>query len=370
MRELDLTVATIYTQLLQQGLDAEFEADFPENGSFTARTIKGRRYWYYNGYDKLTGLKHQKYVGPADNPDISVRVEQFQSLKSDFRTRRQLVSALRGAGAAAPEPFIGDVVNVLRQAGVFRLRCVLVGTVAYQCYGPMLGVILRPEMTKDADFAQYHSVSVGIGEDEQLAPLAESLRGMDPTFREVSHRSDPARTVAFVNKDGFQVEFLTPNRSKAEYQDHATAMPSLGNHMGAQPLRYLDYLIRDPVRAVLLHGAGVPVTVPRPERYAVHKLIVAIQRRSDGEYGAKRDKDISQTGELVEAMHAKRRWLDLAEAWIEAWERGPAWREALGKGRAMLPDRERGLLADCMARAGREMDMDPSEYGFGTRAGG
>lgn len=30
MRELDLTIATIYTQLLQQGLDAEFEADFPE----------------------------------------------------------------------------------------------------------------------------------------------------------------------------------------------------------------------------------------------------------------------------------------------------------------------------------------------------
>jgi hypothetical protein len=364
MRELDLTVATIYTQLLQQGLDAEFEADFAENGSFSARTIKGRRYWYYNGYDKLTGGKYQKYVGPADDPGISGRVERFQSLKSDFRTRRQLVSALRGAGASAPEPFVAEVVNVLRKAGVFRLRCVLVGTVAYQCYGPMLGVILRPEMTKDADFAQYHSVSVGIGEDEQLAPLAASLRGLDPTFHELAHRNDPARIVAFANKAGFQVEFLTPNRSKAEYQDHASTMPALGPHMGAQPLRYLDYLIRDPVRAVLLHGAGVPVTVPRPERYAVHKLIVATQRRTDGDYGAKRDKDISQAGEITEAMHVKRRWLDLAEAWIEAWDRGPAWREALGKGRAMLPDRECRLLADCMVRAGREMDMEPAAFGF------
>jgi hypothetical protein len=187
----------------------------------------------------------------------------------------------------------------------------------------------------------------------------------------VVHRNDPGRIVAFANKDGFHVEFLTPNRSKAEYQDHAATMPALGQHMGAQPLqmgaqplRYLDYLIREPVRAVLLHGVGVPVTVPRPERYAVHKLIVATQRRTDGEYGAKRDKDISQAGEITEAMHVKRRWLDLAEAWIEAWERGPAWRDALGKGRAMLPDRERGLLADCMARAGREMDMDPAGYGF------
>jgi hypothetical protein len=93
--------------------------------------------------------------------------------------------------------------------------------------------------------------------------------------------------------------------------------------MGAQPLRYLDYLIRDPVRAVLLHGAGIPVTVLRPERYAVHKLIVATQPRSADDYSAKRDKDISQAAELIEVMRVRHRHLDLAEAWIEAWKRWP-----------------------------------------------
>ncbi|EWY38331.1 hypothetical protein N825_14070 [Skermanella stibiiresistens SB22] len=363
MRELDLTVSTIYTQLLQQGMDAEFETDFPENGTFGIRTIKGRQYWYYNGYDKAIGKKYQKYVGPSD-PELDGRVERFKSLKSDFMGRRQLVAALRGAGVTGPDPFVAEVVNVLRKAGLFRLRCVLVGTVAYQCYGPMLGVILRPEMTKDADFAQYHSVSVGIGDDEAMTPLGEGLRVLDPTFQGVADRNDPTKIIAFANKDGFRVEFLTPNRSKDEYQDRAAGMPPLGSDRSAQPPRYLDYLIHDPVRAILLHGAGIPVTVPRPERYAVHKLIVATQRRSADDYGAKRDKDISQAAELIEVMRVKRRHLDLAEAWIEAWERGPSWRDALRKGKATLPDRARETLAGCMSIAGREMGIGGERFGF------
>jgi len=34
----------------------------------------------------------------------------------------------------------------------------------------------------------------------------------------------------------------------------------------------------EPERSVLLHAGGVPVTIPRAERYAVHKLIVAVDR--------------------------------------------------------------------------------------------
>ncbi|MBL3684602.1 hypothetical protein F2981_18295 (plasmid) [Sinorhizobium meliloti] len=57
-------------------------------------------------------------------------------------------------------------------------------------------------------------------------------------------------------------------------------MPALGG-AAAQPLRFLDYLIYHPIRAVLLHGAGVLVNVPAPQRYAIHKLIVASRRLTD-----------------------------------------------------------------------------------------
>ncbi|WP_428843158.1 GSU2403 family nucleotidyltransferase fold protein [Sinorhizobium terangae] len=50
-------------------------------------------------------------------------------------------------------------------------------------------------------------------------------------------------------------------------------MPALGG-ASAQPLRFMDFLIRESVRTVFLYGAGCHGAGPRPVRYAVHKLIV------------------------------------------------------------------------------------------------
>ena len=88
-------------------------------------------------------------------------------------------------------------------------------------------------------------------------------------------------------------------------------MRALGG-AAAQPLRFLDFLIYEPVRALLLHRNGVAVTVPAPERYAVHKLIVASRRRADRGGALKRDKDIRQADLLVEALATTRRQSDLA----------------------------------------------------------
>ena len=59
-----------------------------------------------------------------------------------------------------------------------------------------------------------------------------------------------------------------------------------------EPLRFLDYLIHQTIDAVVPHGAGVLVSVPPPERYACHKLIVA-QRRSGSHKRDKAAKDIA-----------------------------------------------------------------------------
>jgi hypothetical protein len=89
----------------------------------------------------------------------------------------------------------------------------------------------------------------------------------------------------------------------------------------------------------MLFGGGVPVTLPRAERYAVHKLIVAVERRDQ----IKAQKDIVQAGTLITAT-AKRRPLELGEAWLEAWNVGPRWREKLDAGRQRLSDGERAEL--------------------------
>ncbi len=94
----------------------------------------------------------------------------------------------------------------------------------------------------------------------------------------------------FVSRDKFKVEFLTPNRGSDDLAGNPVQMPALGG-AAAFPLRLLDFLIRQPVRAVLLHGAGVPILIPSPERYAVHKLIVASRRKDDRDTATKAVKD-------------------------------------------------------------------------------
>jgi hypothetical protein len=67
------------------------------------------------------------------------------------------------------------------------------------------------------------------------------------------------------------------------------------------------------------------VLVPSPQRYAIHKLIISRRRR---EGTAKRDKDIQQAVALLEILNDKRPY-ELKSSWNEAFNRGPAWRQAL-----------------------------------------
>jgi hypothetical protein len=127
---------------------------------------------------------------------------------------------------------------------------------------------------------------------------------------------------------------------------------------GAEPLRHLDFLIFEPERSVLLHDGGVPVTIPRAERFAVHKVIVAVERRET----AKSDKDAAQADTLIQVL-AKKRPLELAEAWETAWGTGDRWREKLEKGRARLSNEAQAALADVAAK------LEASRHRRGRQAG-
>ncbi len=135
-------------------------------------------------------------------------------------------------------------------------------------------------LTGDADIAQDYAISREV--EDSLPPIVELLQHIDASFRPVPHRSGSGASSAFQNADGYRVEFLTSNRGSDDYVDQPANMPALGG-ASADPLRFLDFLIRDPVRTILLHRSGIPVVVPDPARYAVHKLIVASRRHTDGQ---------------------------------------------------------------------------------------
>lgn len=373
MRPFTLSEQTLFADLIQRCLDAGFDEQFPENGSFTQLTRNDRAYWYYQGYEldpagQASGRRYSKYVGPVDDPQISERVERFRALKSDHQERRRLVSLLKRAGAPSPTRLGGDVVETLWKAGLFRLRGVLVGTVAFQTYGGLLGVRMPDAqiMTLDVDFAQFHSISASV--EDSIPPIMDSLKAIDPSYRAIPHVSDPRASTAFTNSAGFRVEFLTPNESSDDYQDRPALMPALGG-ASAQPLRYLAFLIRDPVWSVLLHKAGVPVLVPRPERYAVHKLIIGRLRKASATSRAKAAKDLRQAEVLIEALERSGAADDLGRAWIEAWDNGPKWRENLSDAAGAVAPGTRDRLWSAVEVAVAGTDRSIAEFDLKAAGG-
>jgi hypothetical protein len=103
----------------------------------------------------------------------------------------------------------------------------------------------------------------------------------------------------------------------------------------AQGLHHLNYLLADPIPAVGLYRQGVLVRIPRPERYAIHKLIVAQERTGPGL--AKRRKDLGQARALILSL-AEDRPAELKQAYEMAMEQGPKWREAIGASLGMVGD--------------------------------
>lgn len=364
--KLPLPVQTAFADLVQRCLDAAFDDKRGEPGRFVKRSRGGLDYWYFDAPEKGEDGKvkwRSRYIGPVADVDLTARVEQFSGIRASAMERRKIVASLRGAGLPVPVGLVGDIVDALGRKGLFTLRGVLVGTMAFQTYAGLLGVRLPGAVvaTSDADFAQFHSVSVAV--EDSIPPILDILRGVDPSFGPVPSIKAKGQASAFANATGFKVEFLTPNRGSDEHQGKLTPMPALGG-ASAEPLRYLDFLLYNPVRSVLLHNTGVLVNVPAPERYAVHKLIVTTRRRHDPEGLAKASKDAAQAGTLLEAMAAERRLADVGAVWMEAWQRGSKWRETLETGRLRLSENQTRLLRQAVLQACREERLDPAEFGY------
>ena len=171
--------------------------------------------------------------------------------------------------------------------------------------------------------AQFYSTSSKV--DDSIPPILELLRSVDKSFRPAPALNDSLGTTKFEARGKLRVEFLTPNRGSEELVGKPAKMPALGG-ASAEPLRFLDFLIYEPVRTVVLYKGGIPVLVPNPARFAIHKLIVAARRLVGS---PKSGKDLGQSDQLIEALLATGRRDELVEALAEARGRGPAWREAI-----------------------------------------
>ena len=362
MQRIDTTYQVLYSELAQRTLDASFTSDFPIDGRFITMESRGRRYWYFDTA-KEGGGKNRRYVGPVDDEDITRRVENFKDLKSDARARRKIVSTLvREAYLPRPEALVGEIVQTLATAGFFRLRGVLVGTVAFQCYPALLGCVCRipPCRQQMPTLRSFILFQLPL---ETPCPRCWTCCAKSIQHSGRSHQTDSRKSTKFTNRSGYAVEFLTPNLGSVDNGNRPAPMPALGG-ASAQPLRFLDFLIHQPIRAVMLHAAGIPVLVPTPERYAIHKLIVGSRRRIDADGTGKSRKDRLQSRTLMEAMLGSRQGDALADAYMEAWDRGNAWKEAIMESMRSYEESTRVLLRVQLAEAVASLGAKPKDYGL------
>lgn len=306
MQAIPLNILTLYADLVQQ-----LEVASRNEATVVATTVKGVRYLRLQRW--IGTSRTIEHLGRADDPAVVAHADAARAEMGHRAARRKLVSALRRfiPGPSAP---LGKVLDAVASAGLFERGAVLVGTGAYQCFAPLVGATLPSGsmMTQDADLA---TADLALRADIEGETIEAILRRADPSFLPVPGLDGRKMPSRFRSREGFLVDLLTPRLRRQD--EDPMPLPALA--AGAVPLQQLDWLIHEPVRAVALHGAGIPVSVPQPARYAVHKLIIA-QKRPATET-AKRRKDLVQAHALIAALKTNAPFA-LEDALEEARSRG------------------------------------------------
>jgi hypothetical protein len=238
----------------------------------------------------------------------------------DARQRRSTVSLLKRAGVPGPSLAAGRLLEALANVGLFRNGMVQVGAAVYQTYTPVVGFMLGGAAltTQDADRA---AASLAVRAEAEGENLLDVLRHADPSFVAAPMLDRRALPNRFRSSAGFDVDVIT--RYRTRHDENGVPVPGIG--CSAQPLRYLEFLIEEPIDVVALYNAGITVRVPQPARYAVHKMIVALERQPGN---PKRRNDLMQAESLMAAV-LESDPAALEDALKDARARGPRRRKAI-----------------------------------------
>ncbi len=318
IKEHTMTANSAYLDLLDLHL-SESLSDI--RGMPTQRTRNGRIYWY-DRYRVGSDTK-ERFLG-EDSPELNAKLKSHKAHKDDAKARKERMSSL--ARIMTADRFMrldktsGSLLSAMAKAGFFRLGGVIIGTYAFRAYEGELGIRLSVEQgayTQDIDIAGFEHLSVAISETDQASPRADDI------FKDLKFEAIPAMPNEHIwkwtqTKGEAVVEFLAPSFGSEESTKY---LPALG--VSAKCLNHLNYLLRDPIDAVLNYGSGVLVKVPSPQRYAIHKLIVS-ERRAEGPSPIKARKDRMQA-ELLISVLAQERPDALWDAYQEALSEGPKW---------------------------------------------
>lgn len=251
----------------------------------------GTKYWVHR-YSDAVGRRVEKYLGKLDDPEVQTHVEALRGRIESANATIAQVRILARAGFATVDRKTYSALASLHNHGVFRAGALLIGSHAYGALINALGVKAVAHSTEDVDIARREALAL-----PDAPAFIDMLRATGIEFFEVPPVDRRASATSFAERGGsrLRVDLLVPSRG----DDYPTvAVPELKAH--AKGLPYLAYLLGVSQEVPILSPHGVVlVRVPVPERYAIHKLLVAQLRDKTS---ARPEKDLRQAAALIEAL--------------------------------------------------------------------
>lgn len=327
-------IQTLFAELSERMAAYEAARSFATlRGGFSTKVVAGSTYWYFRTSETPSGQREFS-VGP-DTPATRSIIEAHKQGRLDAAETEaaieRLCAMLRQGGALLTDSASAKVISGLASAGVFKLGAVLVGTHAFIALGNVLGVRWQSGMrTQDIDILANPRLEVAI--DPLDADRPATLESLNMGFLPVPGLDARKPETSFkVRGKTLRVDLLTPARGGR----NGSPIPIPRLKASAQPLRFLDYLLESPVSVPVINGGATMVKVPDPARFALHKLIVSVDRSVA--FQSKAGKDRLQAGEMIEVLLQDRPGdLELAVESIN--RRSGDWRKKLRSGLERLPD--------------------------------
>ncbi|HEY8266880.1 MAG TPA: GSU2403 family nucleotidyltransferase fold protein [Steroidobacteraceae bacterium] len=261
-------------------------------GTLKQRTQSGNRYWVRE-HIRVDGRKTDEYLGP----EASTAAAAVERLRSEVELAKALAAgsaALRLLGYQRIDRKPAAVLEVLFNRGLFQAGLALVGSHAYGALLNELGVIAPGYRTQDLDLARARPLAIALADPANLESLLRET-GLDFVPVPGMPSRKPSASFKLPGAEALAVDLLVPGARTGE----VVAVKELGAWAQAIPL--LDFLIDEPIRAAVLSpNQVIPVRVPAPERFALHKLFSSQSRGS-----ADRDKagkDLGQAAVLSAAL--------------------------------------------------------------------
>jgi hypothetical protein len=312
---------------------AQKEVFLHSPGSIVVRERDGRGYWYWRFY-ALSGKEQEQSLGSVNDDQALARKAELEARIALAHQLAKDSNSLRRQGYCSADNSTAVTLAALYNAGVFHTGAMLVGAHAYGALLNVLGVKPRRNYaTEDIDVARYARIELAAIPD---GGVLEVLRRTGLPFVEVPALDSRRPSTSFLRRGTkLTVDLLVPSKD-ATYK--SVRVPELKAHATALP--FLGFLLAEQLDTVILsRDRVIPLKVPRPERYCVHKLVVSQLRAKTS--AAKDERDFEQSTVIVEVL--EERFPGLVEETARLFDR--AARKLAAKGARVAAARTERLLA-------------------------